>query len=185
MALTQLDPNAAFIAIDLQKGIVGLPTAHPASEIVKRAARLAQAFRQRGLPVILVNVAGRAPGRTDATSNFTFPPDWAELAPDLGAQPGDIRVTKLQVGAFYGTSLELILRRCGITQVVLAGISTSFGVESTARVAYDQGYNVVFAADAMTDRDPVCHQHCLEKIFPRIGQVATSDTIVAALAAST
>lgn len=182
MAFTRLDPTPALVVIDLQKGIVTLPTAHPAEGIVARAAALARAFRERGLPVILVNVAGRAPGRTDATLNFSPPPDWAELAPGLGAQPTDLRVTKLQVGAFYGTALELILRRCGVTQIVLAGISTSFGVESTARAAFDQGYNVVFAEDAMTDRDPACHQHSVEKIFPRIGQVTTSERILAAFA---
>ena len=95
MPLTQLDPNAALIVIDLQKGIVGLPTVHPAGEIVSRAAQLARAFRERGLPVVLVNVAGAASGRTDAgRPKFFFPPDWAELVPELEQQPGDILVTK-------------------------------------------------------------------------------------------
>ena len=65
MPLTKLD-TAALIVIDLQKGIVGLPTVHPTSEITARAAQLARAFRQLGLPVVLVNVTGMAPGRTDA-----------------------------------------------------------------------------------------------------------------------
>ena len=76
MPLTMLDPHAALIVIDLQKGIVGLPTVHPTAEIVGRAAQLARAFRKRGLPIVLVNVMGRAPGRTDAGSpKFSFPPD--------------------------------------------------------------------------------------------------------------
>jgi nicotinamidase-related amidase len=90
MPLTQLDTAAALIVIDLQKGIVGLPTVHPAAEIIERSAQLARAFRERGLPVVLVNVANRAPGRTDAGSpKFVFPPDWAELVPELEQQPSD------------------------------------------------------------------------------------------------
>jgi nicotinamidase-related amidase len=95
MPLTQLDTAAALIVIDLQKGIVGLPTVHPAAEIIERSAQLARAFRERGLPVVLVNVADRAPGRTDAGSpKFAFPPDWTELIPELERQPSDILITK-------------------------------------------------------------------------------------------
>jgi nicotinamidase-related amidase len=181
MPLTQLDPTAALIVIDLQKGIVGLATVHPGAEIVARAAQLARAFRERNLPVVLVNVAGRAPGRIQAQFNFTPPPDWTELVPELDRQPGDYTVTKLQIGAFCGTALEQILRRRGVTQVFLAGISTSAGVEATARQAYDQGYNVVTVTDAMTDRDADAHRYATEKNFPRIGETATTDEVIAAL----
>ena len=163
MPLTKLDAVAALIVIDLQKGIVGVPTAHPSSEIVGRAALLARTFRRRGLPVVLVN--GRAPGRTDAGApKFTPSPDWAELVPELEAQAGDYLVTKQRVGAFLGTTLDEYLRQRGVTQVFIAGISTSFGVESTARSAYDLGYNVVFVGDAMTDRDAEVHRHSIERI---------------------
>ena len=183
MPLTKLDPVAALIVIDLQKGIVGVPTAHPSSEIVGRAALLARAFRKRELPVVLVNVAGRAPGRTDAgPPKFTPAPDWAELVPELEAQAGDYLVTKQRVGAFLGTSLDEYLRQRGVTQVFIAGISTSFGVESTARSAYDLGYNVVFVSDAMTDRDAETHRHSVEKIFPRLGEVETVENVLKAMA---
>jgi nicotinamidase-related amidase len=179
MPLTQLDTAAALIVIDLQKGIVGLPTVHPAGEIVGRAAQLARAFRQRGLPVILVNVSGRAPGRTDAGApTFSFPLDWTELVPELEQQPGDHVVTKQRVGAFIGTSLDDYLRQRGVTQIFLAGISTSAGVESTARSAYDHGYNVVFIVDAMTDRDADQHRHSVQKIFPRLGETEITDNIL-------
>jgi nicotinamidase-related amidase len=181
MPLTQLDPTAALVIIDLQKGIVGLNTIHPATEIVSRSAQLARAFRERNLPVVLVNVAGRAPGRIQTQFNFSPPPDWTELAPELDRQPGDYTVTKLQIGAFYGTALEQILRRRGVTQVFLTGISTSAGVEATARQAYDQGYNVVLVTDAMTDRDADAHQHSTENVFPRIGEITTTDEALAAL----
>lgn len=181
MALSQIDPVAALVVIDLQKGIVGRPTAHPAGEIVDRAARLARAFRECKLPVVLVNVAGRAPGRTEARFHFTPPPDWTELLPELDRQPGDYAVTKLQVGAFYGTALELILRRHAVTQVVLAGIATSLGVEATARTAYDHGYNVAMVVDAMTDSSPEAHRHSVETIFPRIGETADTENVLSLL----
>jgi nicotinamidase-related amidase len=175
MPLTKLDDTAALIVIDLQKGIVSAPTAHPANDIVARAAKLARAFRERNLPVVLVNVAGRAPGRTDAgVPTSSFPPDWTDLAPELERQPSDHLVTKQRAGAFIGTSLDEILRQRGVTQIFLVGISTSIGVESTARSAYDLGYNVVFVVDAMTDRDAEAHRLTVEKIFPRLGQTTTT-----------
>ena len=179
MPITRLDTTAALIVIDLQKGTAGLPTVHPAAEIVGRAARLARAFRKRGLPVVLVNVTGRAPGRTDAGApKLSFTPDWTELVPELEQQPSDYIVSKQRVGAFIGTSLDDYLRQRGVTQVFLTGISTSLGVESTARSAYDLGYNVVFAVDAMTDRDAEAHRHSVEKIFPRLGEVDTTENVL-------
>jgi len=179
MPLTQLDTNAALIVIDLQKGVVSVPTAHPAGEIVSRAAQLATAFRQRGLTVVLVNVAGRAPGRTDAGApKFSFPSDWTELVHELDRRPSDYAVTKHRVGAFIGTSLDEILRQRGVTQIFLAGVSTSVGVEATARSAYDHGYNVVLVVDAMTDRDADSHRHSVEKVFPRLGETTTTDHVL-------
>jgi nicotinamidase-related amidase len=179
MPLTKLDPNAALIVIDLQEGITSLPTVHPAGEIIGRAAELARGFRERKLPVVLVNVNGGAPGRTDAgPPNFTRPANWAELVPQLEQQPGDHLVTKQRWGAFLGTSLDDQLRQRGVTQVFVVGISTSAGVESTARSAYDLGYNVVLVADAMTDRNPDAHRNSLEKIFPRLGETDTTENVL-------
>jgi nicotinamidase-related amidase len=183
MPLTQLDTNAALVLIDLQKGIVELPTVHPTSEIVGRSAQLAQAFRERGLPVVLVNVAGRAPGRTDAgIRNYAFPPDWTELVAELKQQPSDLLLTKHRVGAFLGTALDELLRERGVTQIFLGGVSTSVGVESTARSAYDLGYNVVFVSDAMTDMNEDAHTKRVEIMFPRLGEVETTDGVLKALA---
>jgi nicotinamidase-related amidase len=185
MPLTKLDTTAALIVIDLQKGIVGMPTVHPAAEIVGRSARLARAFRERGLPVVLVNVSGRAPGRTDAGApKFAFPPDFAELVPELEHQPGDILITKQRVGAFIGTSINDSLRQRGVTQVFMTGVATGSGVESTARSAYDFGYNVVFVTDAMTDRDAETHRHCVEKAFPKLGETAMTDDVLKMLSSS-
>lgn len=182
MPLTQLDDIAALIVIDLQQGIVGLLTVHPCAEVVRRAATLARAFRECGLPVVLVNVTGGAPGRTEAGANMPArPPDWAELVPELDPRPGDHRVTKQRWGAFSGTGLDERLRRLGVTQVFIAGIATSIGVESTARSAYEGGYHVVLVVDAMTDRDAEAHRRSIEKIFPRLGETATADEVLRCL----
>jgi nicotinamidase-related amidase len=179
MPLTVLDTNAALIVIDLQKGIVGLPTVHPAAQIISRSARLARAFREHGLPVVLVRVTAAAPGRTEAgIRNFPRPADWAELVSELDQHPSDYIVAKERWGAFIGTGLDAYLRQRGVTQVVLTGISTSAGVESTARSAYDLGYNVVLATDAMTDRDPDLHSRSVEKVFPRLGQTDTTANVL-------
>jgi nicotinamidase-related amidase len=180
MPITQLDIGAALIVIDLQKGLVTIPTVHPASDITSRAGKLARAFRERGLPVVLVNVTGAAPGRTDAGPRnlSSLPADWIELVPELEQQPGDHIVSKQRVGAFIGTSLDDYLHKRGVTQIFLAGISTSAGVESTARSAHDCGYNVALVVDAMTDRDADAHRHSVEKIFPKIGETDTTDNVL-------
>jgi nicotinamidase-related amidase len=177
--LTQLDKTAALVVIDLQKGVLQIPAVHPLGEIVDRTAQLARAFRERGLPVVLVNVTGMALGRVEAQRpKFSPPPDWTELAPGLDAQPTDHLVSKQRWGAFHGTSLDEYLRGRGVTQVVLTGVATSAGVESTARSAYDLGYNVVLVTDAMTDRDADAHRHCIEKIFPRLGETDSTANVL-------
>jgi nicotinamidase-related amidase len=177
--LTTLDTNAALIVIDLQKGIAGLQTVHPASEIIARAAQLSRAFRERGLPVVLVNVTAAAPGRTDAgPRKFSFPDDWTDLVPELEQHPNDYRVSKQRVGAFIGTSVDDYLRQRAVTQVFLAGIATGSGVEATARSASDHGYNVVFVVDAMTDRDADVHRFFVEKVFPRVGETDTTENVL-------
>jgi nicotinamidase-related amidase len=179
MPLTKLDSNAALIVIDLQKGIVSMPAAHPVAEIIGRTAELARAFRKRGLPVVLINVSGMAPGRTDvARPNLSFPPDWTELVQELDQNADDVVITKQRWGAFIGTSLDDELRRRGVTQVFVTGVATSAGVESTARSAHDYGYNVVLVVDAMTDRDAEAHQYRVEKIFPRLGETANAADVL-------
>jgi nicotinamidase-related amidase len=182
--------KTALVVIDLQKGIVGRPTVpYTTDAVVKNAAALASAFRENGLPVFLVRVK-LSPDWKDAlhpTSDagwpsYTPPPDWAEIIPEMGPMPGDITIAKRQWGAFYGTGLDLQLRRRGLAAIVLCGIATEFGVESTARDAYERGYQQVFAADAMTGVTAESHANTLDRIFPRIGQVRRTEEILAALA---
>jgi nicotinamidase-related amidase len=182
MALTNLDPKTALILIDLQKGVLALPTVHPAEDVLKQAASLADAFRRHALPVVLVNVVGGAPGRSEQKrSQQGRPPDWTVLAPELKRQPQDYLVVKRSWGAFANTGLKELLEKLGVTQIVLAGISTSIGVESTARQAYDYGFNVALAVDAMTDTSIEAHINSVEQIFPRLGETCTTGTILTLL----
>jgi len=183
MALTALDPKTALIVVDLQQGLVACPVAHPIDEVVSRARSLTDAFRARGLPVALVNVAGSAPGRTEVPRDTqTFPAGWTDLIPELDQQPGDIVVTKRTWGAFASTDLEARLRARGVTQVVIVGVATGTGVESTARQAYELGFNVTLAVDAMTDRRLDAHDHSIAKVFPRLGETGATQEIIDLLA---
>jgi nicotinamidase-related amidase len=183
MPITTLDPTTALVVIDLQVGIMAMQTVpYSPAEVAANAAKLARAFRARNLPVVLVNVAGMSPGRADVPRpSLAFPPNWTDLAPELERQPSDLLVTKYSVGAFYGTALDLHLRRRGATQIVLCGIATGSGVESTARGAHDRGYHLTFALDAMADRSAEMHAHSVEKLFPRIGETGTTADILAKL----
>ncbi|MHB1056710.1 MAG: isochorismatase family protein [Rhodanobacter sp.] len=185
MTATTLDLHTALVVIDLQEGIVAYPTAHPARDVVASAGTLAQAFRRHGLPVVLVNVTGGAPGRTEQARNTgERPADWADLVPELDRQPQDHTVTKRTWGAFTGTDLDAYLKARGVTQVVLAGIATSIGVESTARQAHELGYHVTLAVDAMTDMNGDAHANSIARIFPRLGETGSTADIVELLGAT-
>jgi len=182
--------KTALVVIDLQKGIVGRPTVPYAAEaVVRNAAALAAAFRKNGMPVFLVRVTP-SPDWKDALRPIadaampaqTPPPGWAEIVPEMGPKQGDFVITKRQWGAFYGTDLDLQLRRRGLAAIVLCGIATEFGVESTARDAYERGYQQVFAGDAMAGLTVESHANAVERIFPRLGRVRGTEEIVAALA---
>lgn len=177
--------TTALILIDLQKGVVGRSTApYPSEDVVAKGAELARRFRVAKSPVVLVNVAfsadfadalktpvDRSVGRLDA-----FPEGWTELVEGL-AEPSDLKVTKRQWGAFYGTELDLQLRRRGVTSVVIGGIATNIGVESTARAAHEHGYGVVLAEDATAGLSAEMHTFAFEQIFPLLGRVATTNEI--------
>lgn len=182
MPLSQLDANAALIVIDLQRGIVGLPTFSPSALVVERSAAIAKAFRASGRPVVLVKVVDAAPGRTDA-GHRAFPedPSFTELMPELEHAPTDHVVSKRRWGAFQTTDLDSWLRGKGVEQVVLVGIATSVGVESTARYANELGYHVVLVPDAMSDLNADAHENSVTRIFPRIGETTDTQTLLAKL----
>jgi nicotinamidase-related amidase len=178
--------STSLILIDLQKGIVARQFAPYSGEaVLAKGKELARRFRVAKAPVVLVNVAF-APDFSDALKAPVdqpmqappggFPEDWSELADGL-AQASDLKVTKRQWGAFYGTDLDLQLRRRGVTTVVIGGIATNMGVESTARAAHEHGYSVVLAEDAATSLSAKIHAFAFEHIFPHLGRVAKVDEI--------
>jgi nicotinamidase-related amidase len=185
-----LDPaRSALVLIDLQRGIVARETApHPAAQVVANAARLADAFRARGGFVVLVHV-DFSPDRRDALKppvdapNPPAPPPagWADFVPEVGPREGDHVVTKRQWGAFYGTDLDLQLRRRGIDTLVLGGIATNYGVESTARDAFERGYAQVLVEDATTTFDADAHALALKFVFRRLARVRSTEVVLAAL----
>ncbi|MGC4943267.1 isochorismatase family protein [Kribbella sp. DT2] len=185
MALTTLDEHTALVVIDLQNAVAALPVApYSAADVITRTAELADAFRARKLPVFLVRVqatpADSMPGRTEyqRPSGGTPVADGSEIVPALAGHPEDVTVTKRNWGAFYGTDLDLHLRRRGITQIVLTGIATSIGVDTTAREAYAHGYHVTLATDAMSDLSAEGHAFTLQTIFPRLGESGTTAEVL-------
>jgi nicotinamidase-related amidase len=182
--------TTALVVIDLQAGILARPTApHTSADVLERSVRMCERFRAAGAQVVLVRVSYAADG-SDALSppsdepmpRGPRPAGWDVLSPALGSGERDIHITKHQWGAFYGTELDLQLRRRGITTLVMCGISTNFGVESTARDAWERGYAVVFAEDAMASVDGAAHTFAVRNIFVRLGHVRSTSEVLAAIA---
>jgi nicotinamidase-related amidase len=190
--MLKLDASTtALVLIDLQKGI--LPFAggpHSAEKVVNHASHLAGRFRALNAPVVLVRVgwsdsfAEALKSPVDKPSPYPvegFPDSWWEFPSELAVADSDILVTKRQWGAFYGTDLELQLRRRGIKTIVLGGISTNIGVESTARFAWEYGFELVIAEDVCSGQSAEIHQFAFDHIFPRISRVSNTSDILAAL----
>lgn len=181
--------TTALVLIDLQKGITGRTLApHQSEEVVANAAKLVERIRELGSPVVLVRVSFAADNSDriaqpvdSPIQSAGNPPGWDTLVPEIGPHPGDIVVTKRQWGAFYGTDLDLQLRRRGIRTIVLGGIATNFGVESTARDAYERNYALIFAEDAMSDFSAEAHTFAIANIFPRIGRVRSTAAVLTAI----
>ena len=153
MPLTILDPQTALIVVDLQKGLLDIPSLHPMAGVIDYSCQLIDAFRKQKLPVVLVNVVGTAPGRTEEPRRHReLPADFSELIPELHQQPDDILITKRTWGAFANTDLEAQLKANGVTQVVLTGMATGTGVESHGSPGVRSG----FQCDARRR----CHDRC-------------------------
>jgi nicotinamidase-related amidase len=185
-----LDPRTtALVMIDLQHGIVGRSLApYGGPEVVARAKTLADTMRAKGAPIVWVRVLlnelhfPSADAPTRAPDAPPAPAQASELVPETGAQPGDLIVSKRQWGAFYGTDLELQMRRRGIETIVLGGIATNFGVESTARAAFDRGFGLVFVEDATSSLAEDMHHFTFGKLFPHMGHVRTTQQVIDAFA---
>jgi nicotinamidase-related amidase len=190
MPILSLDPKStALVLVDLQNGITSRTTApHLAADVISNAVRLADAFRARHATVVLVRVAFSADGAdrlampTDTPAPAMTPtPDWSDIVAALGPKAGDLVITKHQWGAFYGTELDLQLRRRGVRTIVIGGISTNFGVESTARDAFERAFALVFAEDATAAMSAEAHAFAIANIFPRLGLVRSTDDVLSAL----
>ena len=187
----KLDPaTTALVLIDLQQGILAYAKApYDGAAVMANAVPLAAAFHARKSPVVRVKVGFSADGGdvlkaiVDAPNPPGAPPsNWLDDPAELPTRPGDIAIVKRQWGAFHGTELDLQLRRRGIRTIVLAGIATAIGVESTARFAWELGYDLVFAEDATSGPDADMHANSFGKVFPRLGRVRTTAQVLAALA---
>ena len=187
IAVEKLDPRrTALVLIDLQKGIVPLAGGpYTGAEVLEKAGALVRRFHKLGSPVVRVRVGWSADGGDMLRQPVdqppparNFPPDWRDFPAELGVADGDIQVTKRQWGAFYGTELELQLRRRGIEHIVLGGISTNIGVESTARNAWELGFGIVFAEDAMSAASGEQHAFASRNIFPRLGRVRSTAQVL-------
>lgn len=189
--IDKLDKNRiALVVIDLQKGIVSIDTApYKSQQVLSNAIKLANVFRDQKMPVFLVNVGPSKDlkdslqpkiDKTTETKNI-MPENWMEIVDELAVDPSDIRITKRQWGAFYGTELDLQLRRRNIDTIVLCGISTNIGVESTARFAYEYGYSQYFIEDACSARSEIEHSHTMNYIFPKIGKIRKTEEILKSL----
>ncbi len=183
-----IDPkSSALVVIDLQKGVTGRDASpHSTSSVVKNSARLAARFREKHMPVFLVRVDFKGALPLSVVTDTTFlqgdrPADWSEFVPELGVSGSDIVITKRQWGAFYGTDLEQQLRRRKIETIVLCGIATTYGVESTARFAYEYGFNQIFVEDAMTDLSQEAHRVSVDLVLKRMGRVRSTEGVLAAL----
>jgi nicotinamidase-related amidase len=185
-----LDPSrTALVMIDLQHGIVGRSLApRSGPEVVSQAKQLADAMRAKGAAIVWVRVLlnelhfAQADISTRSPDAPPAPAQASELVPEIGAQPGDLIVSKRQWGAFYGTDLELQLRRRGVDTIVLGGIATNFGVESTARAAFDRSFRLVFVEDATSGLAGDMHSFSFEKLFPYMGHVRSTQQVIDALA---
>jgi nicotinamidase-related amidase len=184
--------RTALVAIDLQHGIVAHATApHAAATVVDRTRAIADALVAAGGTLVLVTVDFH-PGFADALSQPTDvttarsadgpPADYARIVPAFETATGALRIVKRQWGGFHGTELDLQLRRRGIDTIILTGIATHMGVESTARAAWEHGYALVLAEDAMASFTEAMHRSPVENVFPRLGRVRQTAEIVAALA---
>ena len=177
--------KTAFVVIDLENGIVARDLApYKAEQVVERCKTIAEKVRAAGGLVVWVHVLmheihALPVDQPMQRGDTPPPPSASELVPDL-VQEGDVVVAKRQWGAFYGTNLEQVLDRHGIETIVIGGIATNMGVESTARAAYDAGYALVFAEDAMSTMSAEWHEFSVKNLFPRMGRVRTTKEIVAA-----
>jgi nicotinamidase-related amidase len=164
-----LDPaRTALVLVDLMDRIVALPLApHSGQDVLDASLGLASVFRAAGAPVVAVRVQ---------RSGVAVQPPGSDLVTEV-AKAADLVVVKHTVGSFQDTELHARLGEHGVRTLVLAGIATNMGVESTARAAADLGYGLVFARDAMAGLTAAEHEAAVALDFPRFGTVVDASQV--------
>lgn len=189
-SMSLYDPKTtALISIDLQGFIISRPVApHPAGQVIENTAAIAKLLKAAGGTTVFVTI-GFSADYADAVNQPTdepmafpqggLPAEALREPPEIAALTPDVRITKHQWSAFYGTELDLQLRRRGIRTVILTGIATNFGVEATIRDAFAHNYAVIAVEDAMTTFTADMHAFACERIFPRLSRIRKTDEILA------
>lgn len=177
--------STALIVIDLQKGVVsGNYAPYSGEQVTEKAKALVDVFREKGSFVGLVRVSSRdgkdmlSPKVDAAQPQRVRAEDWDEIIPEIGVTDTDHVISKKQWGAFYGTDLDLQLRRRRLDTIVLCGIASGIGVDTTAREAFQHGYQLIFASDAISGLTRNEHDYVMSAIFPRIGRIRTTEEIL-------
>lgn len=182
--------KTAFVAIDMQKGIVnnGTLSPHTAQSILTNNDLLVRTLKRTAALKVLVNVdISTFPYLSQQTDmggmTASVPPEFTDLLlkDSLKDTNNMLTITKYNPSAFFGTSLDLQLRRRGIETIILSGVATANGVYATALDAFQHGYHIVLAEDACSDRDKESHQLFIKKIFPKTARVRSTKQIIEAI----
>jgi nicotinamidase-related amidase len=180
--------TTALVVIDLQNGLRANKYApYSVEQVITNAAILTEVFRKQEAFVVLVHVSTQdwkdmlRPKLDQAPPVMNPGEGWDKIVPEIGITATDHVITKKQWGAFYGTDLDLQLRRRGIKTIVIGGIASGIGVDTTAREAFQHGYDIIFASDAMSGFSEAEHKHVQDFIFPRMGRIRTTQAIVSNL----
>ncbi|MGD1329967.1 cysteine hydrolase [Enterococcus faecium] len=182
--------KTAFVAIDMQKEIVnnGTFSPHTAASILTNNDLLVRTLKRTAALKVLVNVdISTFPYLSQQTDmggmTASVPPEFTDLLLKDSLKDTDnmLTITKYNPSAFFGTSLDLQLRRRGIETIILSGVATTNGVYATALDAFQHGYHIVLAEDACSDRDKESHQLFIKKIFPKTARVRSTKQIIEAI----
>lgn len=140
----KLDPGAALVPIDLQRGF-DLPSwgRRNNPDLDANGLRLLAAWREAGWPILHVRHDSVQP---DSTLRPGHPGH--AFRPGFEPRPGEPVVAKSVNCAFVGTDLELRLRRLDARTAVFFGLSTDMCVSTTVRIASNLGFHAVLIADA-------------------------------------
>ena len=202
MADFKLDPKrTALLVQDMQNDVIieggafaesGSPQHAKEQNVVENAAKLADACRGRGVPVIHVHyiVEQGAPGLKQNAplfvgvkeANALVRGSWGAAPADgLEPQAGDHVVEKMRMSAWEGTKLEQILLGLGIDTVIVTGAWTNMSIEHTSRTGADKGYNMVVPEDCCSTMNADWHNASINYALQNVSTVTNSSDVIEAL----